>query len=115
MADFNDPFAGTGMKFVPTLAAFAGAILSLRSVNDIAPWARMVSVCSSFCFSFLTAPYAAEYLNLSDRGLVAVALLLGLFGIHLVALGFKILDNLKSDPKGFISWAFDLWRGRSGS
>lgn len=115
MADFNNPFADSGMTFLATLAAGAGAVLSLRAVNDISPWKRMVSVASTFALAYFTTPYIAEYLSLGPKGLVAISLLGALFGIHLVALGFTILDNLKTDPKGFISWAFDLWRGRGGS
>lgn len=109
-----DPFGGS-MKFLPTLAAFAGAVLSLRSTNDIAPWARMVSVGSAFSISYFSSPHVARILGWHEGdGLVFVALCMALFGIHFIGIVFKLLDHAKVDPFGIFGKLLDAWRGKSG-
>src|SRR5437764_371437 len=103
MADLNDPLPGAGVGFWTILAAAAGSLLTLRPLIDAPPWARGMSVITSFLVGFYGAPYIAELLGASVKGERFIALIMAGVGVNVLA-GFATFGVMwAKDPRGAVA------------
>lgn len=111
MADYNDPLPGSGVSFWSLTACLAGSLLSLRTVVDTTPLARMLAVASAFALAFFLGPAIAKYWQFGEEMKNGVMLLTAFLGVNVLA-GLSIFSQkFMQDPRAAIEWAFSLWRG----
>lgn len=113
MADMNDPLPGSGVGFWSLLACAVGALLSLRTVVETTPAARMLSVAASFAAAFFLGPAIAEHLGAPRGGNLerAIMLLTAFVGVNVLAGVATFLTKWRTDPQAAIAWFMSLWRG----
>lgn len=111
MADLNDPLPGSGVHFWTMAAALAGSLLSLRTVAESGPTARMFAVGSAWMLSFFLTPAIAEYWGIGIKGERAISLLIAFAGVNLLAGLAVFAQKFRDSPASAIEWLISLWRG----
>ena len=111
MADWNDPLPGSNVSFWSIMACAAGSLLSLRTVVETTPLARMVSVLASFSLAFFVAPAIAEHMGAGAKLEKAIMLLTAFVGVNFLAGIATFLTKWRTDPTGALEWLLSLWRG----
>jgi hypothetical protein len=113
MADWNDPLPGSNVGFWSIMACAAGSLLSLRTVVETTPAARMMSVAGSFMLAFFIGPAVAEHMGAKPSGNLerAIMLLTAFVGVNLLAGLATFLGKWRADPQAAVEWLFSLWRG----
>ena len=98
------------------IAGAFGALISLRSIDDLTPRARVLAVLGGFGCSIYLTPLVGEALYiwsdwhvlLSPRGEAGIAFLLGLTGLSIIGEGMKLLPSLACT---FRAWLRRLFGG----
>ncbi len=113
MADLNDPIPGSGVGFWSIMACANGSLLSLRTVVEASPLARMVSVLASFSLAFFLGPAIAEHFGLRAGGNLerAVMLLTAFVGVNFLSGIATFFAKWKADPTAAVEWLISLWKG----
>lgn len=113
MADWNDPIPGSNVGFWSIMACAAGSLLSLRTVVETTPIARMVSVLGSFLIAFFLGPAIAEHFGAKPSGNLerAIMLLTAFAGVNLFSGLATFLTKWRTDPAAALEWLISLWRG----
>lgn len=112
MADYSDPLPGSGVSFWSLAACLAGSLLSLRTVVETTPLARMLSVASAFSLAYFIAPAISDYWQLGARMERGVMLLVAFLGVNLLAGASIFSQKFMQNPREAIEWAISLWRGK---
>lgn len=114
MADWNDPIPGSNVSFWSIMACAIGSLLSLRTVVEASPLARMVSVLASFSLAFFLGPAIAEHFDFKPGGNLerAVMLLTAFVGVNFLSGIATFLSKWKADPTAAAEWLWSLWRGK---
>lgn len=111
MADYSDPLPGSGVSFWSLAACLAGSLLSLRTVVETTPMARMLSVASAFLLAYFLAPAISDYWGMGPKMERGTMLLVAFLGVNLLA-GISIFSQkFMQNPREAIEWALSLWRG----
>lgn len=114
MADWNDPLPGSNIGFWSILACAIGSLLSLRTVVEATPGARMLSVAASFSLAFFLGPAISEHLGLKPGGNLerGVMLLTAFLGVNFLTGLATFFAKWKTEPAVAIEWLISLWRGK---
>lgn len=96
------------------IAGAFGALVSLRSVDDLTPRARVFAVVGGFGCSVYLTPLVSEVLYawagwhilLSARGEAGIAFLLGLTGLSIIGEGMKLLPTLTCTLRAWLKRFF---------
>lgn len=96
------------------IAGAFGALVSLRSLDDLTPRARVFAVAGGFGCSVYLTPLAVDalyvwlewHILLSARGEAGIAFILGLTGLSIVGESMKLLPSLTCSVRAWIRRLF---------
>lgn len=100
----------SGVDFWTTIAAAAGSLLSLRTVLDASPWARMAAVGGAFAIAYFCAPALAELFGVGLKAERAIALMVAFVGINLLGGLATFGEKWRRDPQDALAWLISLIR-----
>jgi len=103
------------LLLLPAIPPALGVVIGLRYTRDQTPWDRLTSALGGFGLGIYFGAAIAEYAGLGPRSTVAVGILVSMFGMELIGVGFAFVRQFKSDPLGaFRSW-WQAWWNRGSS
>lgn len=91
-----------GVKHAALVAGAAGAVISLRYIDDLSMVGRVLAVITGTVTAGYGSPAAGQWLDLSQPTENAVAFVLGLTAMNLIPGLLKLSDQFASDPLSFI-------------
>ena len=86
-----------GLKQIPLIGGFIGALISLKFIEDIAhwsPWKKITTVLAGAAVAAYSTPLTVELLELSAKAEGAVAFIGGLFGMSIAGAIIKAMPSL---------------------
>lgn len=87
-------FAALGLKLQVVVAGAIGAFVSLRFFEGLNTWERWTTFAGGWAMAAYLAALAHEYFELKSGGAeIGVALLIGLFGMSIVAALIKVIRD----------------------
>ncbi len=105
---------------IAALAGAFGALISLRSIDDLTPRGRVVAVAGGFCCAVFLTPLVGDGLHawldwailLTPRGEAGVSFCLGLLGLTVVGEIAKIMPALIGSLRDSVARLFGGGRDR---
>lgn len=91
-----------GVKYAAMVAGAAGAVISLRYIDDLSTIGRVLAVITGTLTAGYGSPAAGQWLDLTQPTENAVAFVLGLTAMNLIPGLLKLSDQFASDPLSFI-------------
>jgi len=100
------------MQAAIAAAAAAGSFTALLVTRKY----RGLQACAYFVIGQFTAFYftvpVADWLELSERAYGWIGFTIGVVGMLFWGAAVSLFQALVEDPKGTLSWAWSLWKGR---
>lgn len=92
----NELLSAIGLKKLPLIAGFVGALVSLKFIDGIATWSlwqRLSTVACGAAVAGYCAPLTVQVLELSTGAEGAVAFIVGLFGMSAAGAVIKAMPE----------------------
>ena len=96
--------AGTllGVKYGAVLAGALGGILSLRYIENLTLWGRILAILAGATVAGYGTPVLDHWLDMGADAENALAFFLGLTAMNIIPGLIRLSEMFKSDPLGFI-------------
>ncbi len=91
-----------GVKYAALIAGMAGAVISLRFIDDLSVFGRVLAVLTGALTAGYLSPAAGQWLALSQPTENAIAFVLGLTAMNVIPGLLKLSEKFASDPLSFI-------------
>ncbi|MDZ7789742.1 MAG: hypothetical protein U5L08_04460 [Xanthomonadales bacterium] len=99
-----------GFKYAALIAGAAGAVVSLRYIDDLSMFGRVLAVLTGTLTAGYGSPAAGQWLSISQPTENAIAFVLGLTAMNLIPGLLKLSQLFASDPLSFIRAQHDRRR-----
>ena len=100
-----------GFKGAALVAGALGAVLSLRYIDDLSMFGRVLAVITGTLTAGYLSPAIATWFGLGQPAENAVAFVLGLTAMNLIPGLMRLSEKFASDPLSFIRASHDRRRG----
>ncbi len=91
-----------GVKFAAVIAGMAGAVISLRYIDDLSMFGRVLAVLTGALTAGYLSPAAGQWLGVSQPTENAIAFVFGLTAMNVIPGLMKLSEKFASDPLSFI-------------
>ena len=91
-----------GVKYAALIAGAVGAILSLRYIDDLSMFGRILAVVTGTVTAGYGSPAIAQWLGLTQPTENAIAFVLGLTAMNIIPGLMRLSERFATDPLSFI-------------
>ncbi|MDG4866538.1 hypothetical protein P8631_00735 [Guyparkeria sp. 1SP6A2] len=91
-----------GVKYAALIAGAAGAVISLRYIDDLSVFGRVLAVLTGTLTAGYLSPAAGQWLGVAQQTENAIAFVLGLTAMNAIPGLLKLSEKFASDPLSFI-------------
>ncbi|MFI9652595.1 hypothetical protein [Guyparkeria halopsychrophila] len=91
-----------GLKHAALIAGAAGAVISLRYIDDLSMFGRVLAVITGTLTAGYLSPAAGQWLDVSQPTENAIAFVLGLTAMNAIPGLLKLSEKFAADPLSFI-------------